>query len=200
MHTYKFRMIVENQDDFVRDYEIGSNQSFQELYDIIRQTVTLRGNELASFFICDSRWRKKKEITLLNMQDETVADSKKVDEEDELRKPAKKLSTFIMENSKIKDFIEDPAQRILLEYDFLKPTVFFIELFKIFDAKEDVAYPKCVKQEGELILPYLLTDQSIPLPDDDDDDLLSEFDEEEEPREIIDDDLTALGFNNDTKW
>ena len=200
MHTYKFRMILEDQDDFVRDYEIRSNQSFLELYNIIRQTVTLRGNELASFYICDSKWRKKKEITLLDMKDENTSENNYEDEEDEFRKPVKKLPSFTMENAKIRDFIEDPAQRILFEYDFLNPTVFFIELFKIFDSKEGDVYPKCVKQEGELILPYQLTDQTIPLPDDDEDELLSEFDEDEEPPEIIDDDLTALGFNNDIKW
>jgi hypothetical protein len=193
-------MILEDQDDFVRDYEIRSNQSFLELYNIIRQTVTLRGNKLASFFICDSKWRKKKEITLLDMKDENTSENNYEDEEDEFRKPVKKLPSFTMENAKIRDFIEDPAQRILFEYDFLNPTVFFIELFKIFDSKEGDVYPKCVKQEGELILPYQLTDQTIPLPDDDEDELLSEFDEDEEPPEIIDDDLTALGFNNDIKW
>jgi hypothetical protein len=87
MHTYKFRMIVEDQDDFVRDYEIRSNQTFSQLYNIIRQTVTLKGNELASFFICDSKWRKKKEITLLDMQDETLADAIIEDDDDEFRKP-----------------------------------------------------------------------------------------------------------------
>jgi len=193
-------MILEDQDDFVRDYEIRSNQSFLELYNIIRQTVTLRGNELASFYICDSKWRKKKEITLLDMKDENTSENNYEDEEDEFRKPVKKLPSFTMENAKIRDFIEDPAQRILFEYDFLNPTVFFIELFKIFDSKGGDVYPKCVKQEGELILPYQLTDQTIPLPDDDEDELLSEFDEDEEPPEIIDDDLTALGFNNDIKW
>jgi hypothetical protein len=199
MHTYKFRVIVEDQDDFVRDFEIRSNQTFQEFYNIIRQTVTLQGNELASFFICDSKWRKRKEITLLDMQDETIADPIIEDDDDEFRKPVKKLPTFIMETAKIKEFIEDPAQRILLEYDFLNPTVFFIELFKIFDAVEGIEYPRCVKKEGELILPYRLTDHSHPLPDDDDE-LPAEYDDEEESSEIIDDDLASLGFNNDTKW
>jgi hypothetical protein len=199
MHTYKFRVIVEDQDDFVRDYEISSNQTFKEFYNIIRQTITLQGNELASFFICDSKWRKRKEITLLDMQDETIADPIIEDDDDEFRKPVKKLPTFIMENAKIKDFIEDPAQRILLEYDFLNPTVFYIELFRIFDAVSGVEYPRCVKKEGELILPYRLTDHSLPLPDEDDD-LPMGYDDEEESSEIIDDDLASLGFNNDTKW
>jgi len=199
MHTYKFRMIVEDQDDFVRDFEIRSNQTFQEFYNIIRQTITLQGNELASFFICDSKWRKRKEITLLDMQDETIADPIDEDDDDEFRKPVKKLPTFTMENTRIKDFIEDPAQRILLEYDFLNPTVFFIELFKIFDAVGGVEYPRCIKKEGELILPFRMTDHSLPLPDEDDE-LPTEYDDEEESSEIIDDDLASLGFNNDTKW
>ena len=199
MHTYKFRVIVEDQDDFVRDYEIRSNQTFQEFYNIIRQTVTLQGNELSSFFICDSKWRKRKEITLLDMQDETIADPIIEDDDDEFRKPVKKLPTFTMENARIKDFIEDPAQRILLEYDFLNPTVFFIELFKIFDAVSGVEYPRCVKKEGELILPFRMTDHSLPLPDEDDE-IPTEYDDEEESSEIIDDDLASLGFNNDTKW
>ncbi|MDP4290242.1 MAG: hypothetical protein Q8908_04100 [Bacteroidota bacterium] len=199
MHTYKFRMIVEDQDDFVRDYEIRSNQTFMDLYNIIRQTVTLRGNELASFFICDSKWRKKKEITILDMQDETMADTINDDDDEDHLKPIKKLPTFVMENSKLKDFIEDPAQRILLEYDFLNPTDFYIELFKIFDAKEDAEYPRCVKKEGELILPYNMTDHSIPNPEEEDE-MLPELDEDEESNELIDDDLSSLGFNNDTKW
>ena len=199
MHTYKFRVIVEDQDDFVRDYEIRSNQTFLEFYNIIRQTVTLQGNELASFFICDPKWRKRKEITLLDMQDETIADPITEDDDDEFRKPVKKLPTFTMENAKIKDFIEDPAQRILLEYDFLNPTVFFIELFKIFDAVSDVEYPRCVKKGGELILPFRLTDHSLPLPEEDDE-IPTDYDDDEESSEIIDDDLASLGFNNDTKW
>jgi hypothetical protein len=192
-------MIVEDQDDFVRDYEIRSNQTFLEFYNMIRQTVTLKGNELASFFICDSKWRKKKEITLLDMQDETIADTINDDDDDEFRKPIKKLPTFIMEGTKIKDFIEDPAQRILLEYDFLNPTVFFIDLFKIFDAVEGVEYPRCVKKEGELILSFRLTDHSLPSPDEDDE-IAAEYEDEDEPNELIDDDLASLGFNNDTKW
>ncbi len=197
MHTYKLRMLLDDQDDFLRDYEIGANQTFLNLFELIRQTVKLQGNELASFFICDSKWRKKKEITLMDMQDETEAEPEN-DDDDEFRRPTKKLPTFIMGNAKIKDFIEDPAQRILLEYDFLNPTVFYIELFKISVANENITYPVCVKQTGELILPNRFSDPSIPAPDDDE--LLTNTLDDDEPDELIDDDLTSLGFNNDTKW
>jgi len=198
MHTYKLRMLLDDQDDFLRDYEIRSNQTFLNLYELIRQTVKLQGNELASFFICDSKWRKKKEITLMDMQDETEADQQIDDDDDEFRKPQKKLPTFIMGNVKIKDFIEDPAQRMLLEYDFLNPTVFYIELFKIAEANENATYPICVKQTGELIQPNRFSDHSVPALEDDE--LLADTLEDDEPDELIDDDLASLGFNNDTKW
>lgn len=196
MHTYKLRMLLDDQDDFLRDYEIKSNQTFLNLYELIRQTVKLQGNELASFFICDSKWRKKKEITLMDMQDETETDAGG-DDDDEFRRPQKKLPTFIMEKAKIKDFIEDPAQRMLLEYDFFNPTVFYIELFKISEANENITYPICVKQTGELIQPNRFSDHSVPTIEDGE--LLADMDDDE-PDELIDDDLASLGFNNDTKW
>lgn len=198
MHIYKLRMLLDDQDDFLRDYEIKSNQTFLNLYEIIRQTVKLQSNELASFFICDSKWRKKKEITLMDMQDETEVDSQIDDDDDEYRKPQKKLPTFIMEKAKIKDFIEDPAQRMLLEYDFLNPTVFYLELFKIAEANENRTYPICVKQAGELIQPNRFSDHSVPTIEDDE--LLADTLDDDEPDELIDDDLASLGFNNDTKW
>jgi len=36
-----------------------ASQTFLDLHKLIVETVELKGNELASFFICDRNWRKK---------------------------------------------------------------------------------------------------------------------------------------------
>ncbi len=72
MHAYRFRMLHEDQEDFLRDFDILASQSFADFHQIIKQSVELSGNELASFFVCDRNWRKKKEITLINMQDDAI--------------------------------------------------------------------------------------------------------------------------------
>jgi len=174
MHLYRFRLLAEEQEDFLRDYDILASQTFLEFHDLIKETVELKGNELASFFICDRNWRKKKEITLMDMNDDE--NQPEIDEDDDEKPKSSRLPTFEMAKVKIKDIIDDPHQRLLFEYDFLNPKSFYIELMKIIDADKNETYPKCVKSVGKLAptaaanLPYI--------PDEDTDVPLSEeFDE-----------------------
>lgn len=140
MHIYKFRMVSEENDHFLRDIEIRANQTFQDFHDIIAECVQLNGNELASFHICDQKWNKLKEITLIEMMDGS--------EEEEKTKHIEE--TFVMKDAKIRDFIDEPNQRLLYEYDFLNMKTFFIELISVFKQKESVDYPRCTGKRGEI--------------------------------------------------
>jgi hypothetical protein len=147
MQAYRFRLLSEEQDDFLRDIEIKPGQTFKDFHDIILESVEIEGNELASFFICDPQWNKEREITLIDMGLK-VPDT---DFDDDERKPVKvPIPVMIMEDVKIREVIEDPHQRILFEYNFLNPRTFFIELLKIVDADPKKVYPVCVKKEGTL--------------------------------------------------
>lgn len=147
MQAYRFRILYDEQDDFLRDIEIKPGQTFKDFHDIILKSVDIEGNELASFFICDPQWNKQHEITLIDMGLK-VPDTD-FDEDD--RKPVKvPIPVMIMEDVKIREVIEDPHQRILFEYNFLNPRIFFIELLKIVDGDPKKEYPICVKKEGTL--------------------------------------------------
>jgi len=149
MHVYRFRLLYEDQEDFLRDFDILSSQTFTDFHNLIRQSVELPGNELASFFVCDRNWRKKREITLLNMQNEVEEE----DDYDARRGPKPfKMPVSEMHKVRIKDIIDDPHQRLLYEYDFLNPKVFFIELTRILEAGNKEQYPYCVKSAGKLTL------------------------------------------------
>ena len=172
MHAYRFRMLLDDQEDFLRDYDILSSQTFLDFHNLIVESVELQGDELASFFVCDRNWRKKKEITLMNMQDDSQEE-----EDDDVRNPVKnKIPVCEMDKVKVKDIIDDPHQRLLYEYDFLNPKYFFVELTKIVDADKTKTYPVCIKSTGKLAttLPLpIITDDT----DDDDIALISEFDD-----------------------
>lgn len=197
MHLYRFRLLYEEQEDFLRDYDILASQTFLDFHDIIKDTVELKGNELASFFICDRNWRKKKEITLINMN---IDDAGEPDEDDDDERSGRtpKMPTFEMGTVKIKEIIDDPHQRLLFEYDFLNPKTFYIELIKIINADINESYPKCIKSVGKLLpaplssLPFISEDlNDIPLP--------GEFDE---ITETDDDDDIPLdsGSDIDKEW
>lgn len=177
MHAYRFRMLHQDQDDFLRDFDLLTKQSFADFHNIIKETVNLKGNELASFFVCDPSWRKKKEITLINMQDEEAEIDQEDDDRDLRSSNAKKIPVIEMEKVKIKDVIDDPHQRLIYEYNFLNPTIFYIELTRIIEADEKLTYPVCSKSVADFIV-----HSPVPLPldemeDDEDVAMLSEFDD-----------------------
>ena len=147
MQVYRFRLLFEEQEDFLRDIEIKPGQTFKEFHDIILQSTEIEGNELASFFICDPRWNKQREITLIDMGVKIPDTDFDNDEEKPVKVP---LPVMIMEDVKIREVIDDPHQRILFEYNFLNPRTFFIELIKIVDGDPKKDYPLCVKKEGTL--------------------------------------------------
>ncbi|MBR4491071.1 MAG: hypothetical protein IKO98_00265, partial [Bacteroidales bacterium] len=83
MYIYKFRLLYDEIEGFVRDYEIGAKQTFKDFHDIIIQSIKgLNPKELASFYICDRKWNKLKEITLFDMDSDADTLEQEVDEED----------------------------------------------------------------------------------------------------------------------
>jgi hypothetical protein len=148
MHAYRFRLLMENHDEFVRDVDVLANQTFEDLHSAFVSLFALKTNELASFYICDHKWRRLKELTLIDMQHDDDHD----DEDDDFEREKKnKLPVFVMNQVKIKDIIDDPHQRMIYEYDFLSPVVFYIELMKIVRGRHDETYPVCVRSEGEFV-------------------------------------------------
>ncbi len=146
MHVYKFRILSEEQNDFVRDIEISSIQSFEDFHNILLQTCGLDGKELASFNITNGKWIKVKEITLIDMNEEQIELEKEPEEENENLFP----KTLVMKDCKLKDFIDDPHQRMIYEYDFLNLKTFFIELTRVSQAKDNINYPVCTRSVGKL--------------------------------------------------
>jgi hypothetical protein len=190
MQVYRFRLLFEEQEDFLRDIEIKPGQTFKDFHDIILQSVDIESNELASFFICDPGWNKEREITLIDMGLK-VPDS---DFDDDVRRPATiPIPVMIMEDVKIKEVIEDPHQRMLFEYNFLNPTTFFIELMKIVEGDPKKTYPICVKKEGAMT-PTAAPNFLSFLDDPDEDAMLGELDkliENGELEEEIDENYTT---------
>jgi len=153
MHIYKFRMLSDVNEDFVRDIEIQGTQTFSDFHNTISDCVTLQGNELASFHICDQKWQKMEEITLLDMGEEVKEESK-----------AQKI-VAVMNSAVISEHIAEPNQRLLYEYDFLNMKTFFIELLRVSKQKENGTFPRCTFKRAEIVDDF--NDQNIMLEDDD---------------------------------
>ena len=185
MYYYKFKVFYDEVEDFVRDVDVLANTNFEEFHLFLYKCLGLQGNEFAAFSICDQKWNKQKEITIMDTSEDEDVETPEYEDEDSFSTKTR-LPKFVMKDAILKDFITDPHQHILYEYDFIDPKTFYIEFQKAAQTEKPDEFPRCTFQKGTL--PVRLTAKDLPQPDVDEAQLLLDELEEEE-----DDDF---GFND----
>ena len=127
---YRFTIISDEVDDFVREIQIDPEATFFDLHEAILKAANYRNDQMTSFFICDDDWEKEKEITLEEMDNNPEMDS------------------WIMKETRLNELIEDEKQKLLYVFDYMTERCFFIELSEIITGKE-IKGAKCTKKSGE---------------------------------------------------
>lgn len=127
---FRFVIISDEVDDFKREIKIDADDTFLDLFKAIVNCTGFNENEMASFFICDDNWRKKQEITLVEMDTDSDEDS------------------FIMEDTPLSDFLEDEKQKMLFVFDYITDRALFIELSEIIPGK-NLKKALCTVSVGE---------------------------------------------------
>lgn len=128
--VYKFRLISDEVDDFLREIQIDSEASFYDLHEAILKCTGYKDDQMTSFFICDDDWEKGTEITL---EDMGYGSS----EED----------TYVMKDTHLDELLEDEKQKLIYVFDPMAERIFFIELSEIITGK-DLENAVCTRKEG----------------------------------------------------
>lgn len=117
MGALKFRVLLdtEQESEIFRDIIIDENDNFESLYNAIIASFRFEGDQMASFYISNDNWDKGHEISLMDMNygDESI---------DEV--------ASVMSGAVLRDFMEEPDQKVILVYDFLRMWIFLIELIE----------------------------------------------------------------------
>ena len=127
---YRFTIISDEVDDFVREIQIDPEATFFDLHEAILKAANYTNDQMTSFFICDDDWEIEKEITLEEMDNNPEMDS------------------WIMKETRLNELIEDEKQKLLYVFDYMTERCFFIELSEIITGKE-IKGAKCTKKSGE---------------------------------------------------
>lgn len=127
---YRFLLLSDEQDNFVREISIDSESSFFDLHEAILDSVKYSKDQITSFFICSDDWEKEQEITLMEMDSSSEYDN------------------LTMSDTKLEDQISDEGQKLLYVFDYISDRAFFIELKEItFSKSLSKAY--CSISKGE---------------------------------------------------
>ena len=90
---YRFTIISDEVDDFVREIQIDPEATFYDFHEAILKSVGYANDQMTSFFICDDDWEKGKEVTLEEMDDNPEIDS------------------WVMKDTAISELVEDEKQK-----------------------------------------------------------------------------------------
>ena len=138
----KFRMLSDEAESFVRDYEVPYDMNLADFHAYIRESVNYSPAEMASIFTSDSEWEKLREFTSVDMGFGTP----EPDEEIPMPQP--------MESITLGQLIHEKFGRLIYVFDIFNERQFFIELIEAKFAEDGVDYPRVVTCEGEPPLQY----------------------------------------------
>jgi len=109
---YHFQIISQESKNFRLEIELAHNHTFFDFHSVIQKSLDYESHQLASFFISDKGWLKLKEISMLDLGINGAA-------------------YFIMQKTKLIDFVHSKGQKLIYTFDFLNDRSFFIELTEI---------------------------------------------------------------------
>ncbi len=128
---YRFRIILDTQEDVFRDIEIEAENTLEELHNAITQAFGFAGQEMASFYVSNELWEQGEEIALFDMSEGAE-------------------SLRVMNETSIDDVTNKENTRLIYVYDFLSMWTFLVELADIAEPEDGQSYPNLMFAHGDI--------------------------------------------------
>ncbi len=180
--VYKFRVILDTEEDIFRDIAILEEDSLEDLHNAIVNAFGFDGMEAASFYTCDADWAQQEEEIPLFDTGEIAGEQK------------------TMAAYTINTILDQENNKIIYVYDFLNMWTFFVELAAIEEPQTGVIYPDLLFAHGELPVDSMLKNfDNAPLSEQD---MFGEFDDEmdDEDFDLFDGDDSFEDFGYEDNW
>lgn len=155
----KFRMLSDENDNFVRDFEVSHEMTLADFHNFIIESLGY-DQCMASFFVADNHWNRLREFTLMDMG------------EGELMEEA----PMSMESVTLAELAVMEYERLIYQFDLITDRAYYLELVSASQPNKDFTYPRVAFENATA------PDQYDPdlVPDDDGsifDEMMDEFGE-----------------------
>ncbi len=96
---YRLTIKCDEADNFKRVFEADAYATFQDLHESILKSVGYSDDQMTSFFMCNDRWEKEQEVTLMEMGSSFEYDN------------------MVMADTHLDDLLTEPKQRFIYIFD-----------------------------------------------------------------------------------
>ncbi|WP_029035028.1 IS1096 element passenger TnpR family protein [Salinimicrobium terrae] len=143
---YRFRIILDAEEDVFRDVEIMSENTLEDLHNTILQSFGFDGTEMASFYISDDEWNQGEEISQFDVTEGTG-------------------SVRLMNETTLDSVVSETQTKLIYVYDFFSMWTFLVELAEIAEPDPQMDYPNLLFVHGQL--PTAAPEKEFQVEDDD---------------------------------
>ncbi len=121
--VFRFRMLSDENDHFVRDYEVLYDMTLLDFHRFILESLDYE-ECMASFFTADARWEKLREFTLMDMGDGSAEGPE------------------AMEKVTLGQIIHKLRDRLIYLFDLFGDRAYYLELTGAGEAEAGASYPR----------------------------------------------------------
>jgi hypothetical protein len=129
--VYKFRVILDAEEDVFRDIAILESDTLEDLHNAIVNAFGFDGLEVASFYTCDDTWNQEDEIPMFDAGD--------------IPGEQKTMSDYLLS-----DILDKENNKIIYVYDFINMWTFLVELAAVEEVSAGNIYPETLFSVGEM--------------------------------------------------
>lgn len=176
--VYKFRVILDAEEDVFRDIAILKEDTLEDLHNAIFNAFGFDGMDVASFYTCDANWNQEDEISLFDTGD--IPGEQKI------------MNDYILS-----DILNEENTKIIYVYDFINMWTFLVELAAIEDQELGMIYPNLLFSHG--VMPDEAMEKNFEALNDES---LSEFEDDydEEDLDMLDGGENFEDFGFEENW
>lgn len=128
--VFRFRMLSDENDHFVRDYEVLYDMTLQDFHNFILQTLEYE-DCMASFFTADARWNKLREFTLMDMGEGGPE------------------APVQMADVRLGQILHNNRDRLIYLFDMFGDRAYYLELTGAYEAESGAQYPREIYAQAE---------------------------------------------------
>ncbi|MFI3318126.1 MAG: hypothetical protein SNH88_02955 [Rikenellaceae bacterium] len=120
MILFKFRMLSDENDHFLREFEIASSATLLELHHFITEILEYE-EAITSFFTADDMWERLTEYTVVDMGDAAAQP---------------------MASTALSDALKRVHDRLIYMFDIFENRAYYLELVEVSAAEKETKYPR----------------------------------------------------------
>lgn len=121
----KFRMLSDENDNFVRDLEVPHDMTLAGLHNFIIESLGY-DDCMASFFAADNRWNRLREFTLMDMGATEMMEE----------------APMSMDSITLAELVVIECNRLIYQFDLIADRAYYLELVSATEPNKDFTYPR----------------------------------------------------------